>query len=156
MRIGKAALVLLILFLASGTAYSETMYKWVDAQGIQRFSNQPPPPDVKEYETIPGTDEPAPGDEQRPEFRQMMHRVEQENRQNDAEARQRELERAQEAERKAEAERRSRRQAERQRLERRIEQIKKRALGPTFTQGMRQAQIDQIQKQIDALEAPGQ
>lgn len=156
MRITKAASLWVVLFLvAAASVHSETLYKWTDSQGVQRFSNQRPPEDVDVYETIEGTREPSSSDAQRPEYRQMLNRVEQENRQSEAQARQIALERANEAQRKARAERKARIDAERQVLEQQIEELKNRGLSPTFSQGMRQAQIEKIEKQIDELEASG-
>jgi Domain of unknown function (DUF4124) len=152
MHICKGAFVLITLILTVSTGFSDTLYKWIDAQGVQRFSNHPPPPDVKTYETIEGAPKSPAGDDQREEFKRMMQQVEKENRRNDAEARQREIERAKEDKRNAAIDRKARIQARCRRLQRRIDEIKKRGLGPNFTPGMRKAQIDQIQKQIDALE----
>ncbi|RJQ66507.1 MAG: DUF4124 domain-containing protein [Desulfobacteraceae bacterium] len=155
MRIWKAALLSVVLSLAATIASSETLYKWIDGQGVQRFSNQPPPSDVEAYETFESAPEPSSDSGQREEFKHMLQKVEQENRQNEAQARQEASQRANEKKRKAEAERRFRIQAERQDLERQIEAIEKRALGPNFTQGMRQAQIEQIKLKIEALEESG-
>ena len=60
--------------------------------------------------------------------------------------------RAEEKKRLEEAQRKEKIQAQRSLLEQQIEAINKRALGPTYTQGMKQAQIDKIKKQIEALE----
>jgi len=153
MRLFRIVPLLILIFLIALTAQAETLYKWVDEKGVQRFSNQPPPEDVDSYETIEGVPESDSSEQgERESYRSMMERVEEENRRSQFLERQKAKERAQEEKRKVEAEREKRISGERQRLEQQIDAINKRALGPKFTEGMRRAQIEEIQKKIEALE----
>lgn len=50
-RVGMISLVALLL-AATGTMAAQEMYRWVDANGEVHYSDQPPPPEVKEYRAI--------------------------------------------------------------------------------------------------------
>jgi len=50
-RVGMISLVALLL-AATGTMAAQEMYRWVDANGEVHYSDQPPPPEVKEYRSI--------------------------------------------------------------------------------------------------------
>ncbi len=50
-RVGMISLVTLLLAAASTMAAQE-MYRWVDANGEVHYSDQPPPPEVKEYRSM--------------------------------------------------------------------------------------------------------
>ncbi|KJS32891.1 MAG: hypothetical protein VR64_05015 [Desulfatitalea sp. BRH_c12] len=153
----------LFLFLAAASVHAEDIYKWTDTKGVQKFSNKPPP-EGTDYEIIKGVSpnqaqDVSPDQAQdkgyRESYERMMEGVERQNRQSDAESRQKALERAQEEQHKAETERVTRIQAERRRLQQQIDEINQRGLGPYYTEGMRRAQIKEIQEKIDALEAQG-
>lgn len=143
-----------LLFAASGSA--DTIYGWTDEHGIKRFSHDPPPEGVENFQKFESQasqpQDRSPADERRPSYDRMIRQAEEESRQlqqqREAEAAARKAER----ERLAEAQRQNKIQAEQRRLEQQIESINKRALGPTYTQGMKKAQIDKIRKQIEALE----
>jgi hypothetical protein len=159
MRLFKAVPLLIVLSVAAASvafAESETLYKWTDRHGVQKFSNQPPPPEVETYEIIEGVRNPASPEGERSSYRSMMNRVEEEKLRNEALERRKANERAQEERRQAEADRENRISAERRSLEQEIEAIENRALGPRFTEGMRRAQIEELQKKIDQLEQSGE
>jgi hypothetical protein len=142
------------ILLPGDIAQAETIYTWTDADGVKRYSNSQPPEDARHVRTI----EEIPynqGNEDRNQqaFDQMVdeagreadeHFKEQaEKKANDAV-----LEQAQRKQVQSE-----RIAAQRAELQKKIDAIQGRALGPTFTQGMKDNQIKQIQDQIDNLES---
>ena len=139
------------LFLAV-TAFADGVYVWTDDKGVQHFSDRPPE-NIENYEKIedPGSDIQV-GGEARPAWQKMLKEVEDQNRQNDLRKAQEAEARREAEERAAQAEKKARTDAERQRLQKQIDELNGRALSPTFTQGMRENLIKEIQKQIDALE----
>ena len=141
-----AALVMAAPALADG------IYTWTDAQGVKRFSDHPPQ-DVENYEKVEGAvtqDTPAAHD-MRPGLQKMLDEVKAQNREDDQRKAREAAARQQAEERAAEAAKEAKKQAERQRLQKQIDDLNNRALSPTFTQGMRDNLIKDIQKQIDAL-----
>jgi len=158
MRLWIKGVLVFALFMAAASVHAEDIYKWTDTKGVQKFSNKPPP-EGTDYEIIEGVSYDSSDQAQdrgyRESYERMMERVERQNRQSDAESHQKALDRAQEERRKAETERKSRIQAERRRLQQKIDEINQRGMGPYYTEGMRRAQIEEIQEKIDALEAQG-
>lgn len=153
----KAIIVLALAMglLSASNAASDTIYTWTDANGIQRFSNTPPE-GVEKYQQIESQtvrpDSPEASDQRRSSYDQMVQKATQEYRQLDQERRAKEAARAAKEKRLAEERRQAKIEAERSRLLEQIEAIKNRAVSPTYPLGMKQAQIDKIQQQIDALE----
>jgi hypothetical protein len=144
---------LIILLLTGGSVMAaDTIYTWTDEQGVKRFSDQPPGADVG-FESIPSVSTTPPADGEREAFTHMMRQVEQTQRQRDMEAQEQAAARAEQARKRSIAERQARIDAERTRLQEQIDALNHRALSPTFTQGMRQARIDKIREEMDALEA---
>jgi hypothetical protein len=141
-------LTLLVLLLTL-PAFGDTIYIWTDKNGVKRFSDQPPA-GGEEFETVQGEKAETEKDN-REGLQQMFQQVEQENREAEQRRAEREAERKAEAERRAEAAKQARIQAERDRLQEQIDALNKRALSPTFTQGMRDNQIKALQEQIDQL-----
>ena len=82
----------------------------------------------------------------------MVQRSEQEARQLEQQRRQEARDKAEALRRQSEARRKEETAAARRRLEEQIEAIKKRAVSPTYSQGMKQSQIDRLRKQIEKLE----
>jgi hypothetical protein len=148
-------LTLAMALLLVGNVSSDAVYTWTDENGIQRFSNDPPP-EVENYQRLESRpirpDSPEAEDKRRSSYDQMVQKALQETRQMEQQRRAEEAARAAEEKRLAEERRRAEIQAERNRLLQQIEAIKNRAVSPTYPMGMKQAQIDKIQKQIDALE----
>lgn len=153
---------IIVLTMAAGLLLAaivsaDTIYTWTDEQGVKRFSNHAPPEGIENFQTLESqplpSQTPNAADERRSSYDQMVKQASDEAQQLE---RQREAEaaaRAEENKRLAEAQRNEKIEAQRSQLEQQIESINKRALGPTFTQGMKQAQIDKIKKQIQALES---
>lgn len=135
---------------------ADTIYGWTDEHGIQRFSNHPPPQHIDnfvKYESPPSpSDDAEETGKRRSSYDQMVQEATAESRQLE---RQREAAAASAAAEKKRLEQERQNaviEAERSRLEQQIKAIENRALGPTYTKGMKQAQIDKILKQIEALE----
>lgn len=142
--------VLFAFLLGVPAIPAELIYTWTDESGVQRFSDQPPE-DKADFDTIPAAP-PSRENGTRQEYLRMMEQVEQERHRREREARREAEARAQEEKQRAEAERRARIDAERRRLQDQIDELNNRAMSPYFTQGMRDAQIEEIQEKIDALE----
>lgn len=138
-----------IVLLLTVPAFGDTIYIWTDKDGVKRFSDQPPT-DVQEFETIQGEAAGA-EDQNREGLQQMFDQVEQENREAEQRRAEEEAERQAEAERRAAEKREAKIKAQRDQLQQQIDALNKRALSPTFTQGMRDNQINELQKQIDEL-----
>ena len=152
-RITQLCLAMAILLLA-GPAIAGTIYTWTDADGVKRFSDSPPPegtPNVQttnEIESNPGA-----GDQASQTYDQM---VDEASKSADEQFAQEDAKRAAEAE----AERQQQTEtidqrvaAEKERLQQQINQIESRGLGPTFSQGQKDAMIQEVQTRIDRLES---
>lgn len=139
------------------TAYSlaGTIYVWTDEKGVKRFSDQPPPAHITDFEVHEGSKS-STAEEPREGLQQMYKEIDEKNAKDrekeEKEKAAREIEEKAKAEAEAEVAKNTDIDAERARLENEIVELRKRALGPTFTEGMRQNQIFQIQKQIEALD----
>lgn len=149
-------LILALGLLVAATVSADVIYSWKDEQGVRRFSSEPPPEGIKDfqkYESPASSAQSAsPADERRSSYDQMAEKAAKETRrlerQREVDAAAREAEQA----RRAEAQRKEKIKAVRDLLEQQIEAINKRALGPNFSQGMKKAQIDKLREQIKALE----
>jgi hypothetical protein len=153
----KAALLIIIsMLLIPSFPGAETIYTWKGRDGAKKFSNEPPPEDVKDYKTIETldteTENPDSEGLRRSSFDQM---VQQASKKADASNQRRikeTAEKAQEQQRIAQEKQTARRQAERKRLESQIEAIEGRAVSRTYPNGMKQAQIEALRKEIEKLE----
>ena len=152
-RITQLCLTMAILLLA-GPVIAGTIYTWTDANGVKRFSDSPPPEGATNVHT---TDEiessPGAGDQASQTYDQMV----------DEASRSADEHFAQEAEKRAaEAEAEHQQQAEamdqrvaaeKEQLQQQINEIEARGLGPTFSQGQKDAMIQEVQARIDRLES---
>ena len=135
-------------------AQSETIYTWTDRDGTRRFSNQPPPEGVKMYqaETVsPANTADTPAEKRRAGYDRMVERAAAESRHLEQQRKTAEAAKAAEQQRQAEAHRQNHIEAQRKQLEKKIKAIRKRALSPTYTQGMQEAQIEELRQQIKQL-----
>ncbi len=150
------ALIIAISALFAAVVPADTIYRWTDEQGVQRFSNDPPPEGIEKFKKSETQASPPQNrstvEERRPGYDQMVRQASAEARQLEHQRKAEAAAEASEKKRLAEAQRKQKIQAERNLLEQQIEAIKNRALSPTFPPGMKQAQIDKIKKQIEALE----
>jgi predicted nucleic acid-binding Zn-ribbon protein len=149
------ALILFTGLLSAATVSADTVYSWTDEQGVQRFSNDPPPEGIeffKKFESPTPPQNRSAVEERRSSYDQMVRKASEETLQLEQQREAEAAAQATEKKRMAEAQRKEKIQNERNRLDRQIEAIAKRALSPTYTQGMKQALINEIKKQIAALE----
>lgn len=152
----KAMLLIIVaLFWLPTSLGAETIYTWKEKDGVLRFSNEPPPEHIKEYQTTESADTVMQGDEQSNKRRSSYDKmVERASKDADASREKREKEaaaKAAEKKRIAEEKERARIAAERKRLEAQIDAIKNRAVSPTYPYGLKQAQIEAIKKEIEKL-----
>lgn len=149
-------LIIIALFLIPSLIGAETIYTWKDKDGVMKFSNEQPPEDVTDYKTIVTPDAEADNSAQegqrRSSFDQMVRQASEAANISNEQRTKRASEKAAEQRRLAEEQQEARRQAERKRLESQIEAIKKRAVSKTYSNGMKQAQIEALRKEIEKLE----
>lgn len=148
------AVLIIVLWVYPGLA-AENIYNWTDQNGIKRFSDQPPPLNVKQYKTIQVQPDQAsgeqPGVDNRPGYESMVEKVKSETLQREQERMKEEASKIAEEKRKAESDMKARIEAEQRRLNEKIDAVNKRPLSRTYDQSFKQARINEIQKQIDRL-----
>ena len=147
-----------VCFLLCATMVSAgTIYTWIDADGVKRYSNSQPPEGaqhVRRIDEIPYDQ--GHEDSNRQAFDRM---VDDASKQADRHFKEQDEKKAREAieekarQQQAQSDRLATQRAE---LQREIDAIQNRALGPTFTGGMKENQIKQLQDQIDRLEIGNQ
>ncbi len=142
-----------LFFLFGSTLFADTIYTWTDADGIKRYSNSQPPEDVENVQTLQGIpyDQSA-DDRNRREYDRM---VEDASRSADRHFEEQADKKAQEAEarRQQQLEAQNRRiEQERAKLQKEIDDIQGRGLGPTFSSGQKANMIKQVQEKINQLE----
>jgi molecular chaperone DnaK (HSP70) len=160
----KEAIMLKIILVAAIVAlqwmpistHADKIYSWKDANGITRFSNEPPPEGVTDFKvTSSGATEasgPASGAQRRSSYDEMVEKASKEADQS-IEARQaKEAAEAAEKKRLAEQKRQERIQAEKERIKKQIEAVKKHAVSPTQPYGMKKAQIEALTKELEKLD----
>ncbi|MFO7665935.1 MAG: DUF4124 domain-containing protein [Desulfobacterales bacterium] len=147
--------VLFILLWVCPVLAGENIYNWTDKNGIKRFSDQPPPQNVKQYKTIhvppDQSSKQEPGADNRQGYDSMVENVKVETLQREQERVKEEASRAAEEKRKAESVMKAKIEAERQRLNERIDAINKRPMSRTYDQSFKQARINEIQRLLDKL-----
>lgn len=140
------------------STYADTIYSWKDKDGIMRYSNDPPPEGVTAFQVSASEEtdagDPASGDKRRTSYDTMVEKASQEADRSRQEREAREAAEAAEKKRLAEQKRQERLQAERERLKKQIEAVKNRAVSPTYPNGMKQAQIEALAKEIEKLNQP--
>jgi hypothetical protein len=147
----KYPFILMAVLLLASNAPAATIYIWTDADGVKHFSDQPPPQGTEDYDVAQGVIDPS-GTEQRDGFKQMMKEVEQESMQADQEREAKKAAQAATEKEKKADEQQARIHAERDKLQKKIDALNNRALSTTFTEGMRQNQIDAILKEMEKIE----
>ena len=150
----SAVFVFVIMLWGCPCLADENIYTWIDNNGVKRFSDRQPD-DVKHYDTIrisPGQSEygtPAGGS--RPEYDQMIESIRQEKQQTEQERIQVGADRAAEEKRDEDARKKDRVEAERRQLQEKIDDLKKRPAGRAYSQSLKNARIEEIEKQLDKL-----
>jgi uncharacterized protein YlxW (UPF0749 family) len=136
---------------------AETIYTWTDSEGKQHFSDEVPPEAVtnyKEIQTAPdssGRSDASP--ERRTSYDFMVEKAKREASQSEQQRRKEAEAREKEEKREAELRRKARIEPERRRLEQAIKGVENRALSPTFSMGMKKAQIEKLRKELEELTA---
>ena len=152
---------LLLLILVAGLfmparAVPDTIYKWTDEQGVLRFSSSPPPENVQKYEKIESKTPPSetvdPEYRRRSDYDTMVERSSRDARQMEQQRKAEAAAQEADALRKKQARHKEKVASERKRLEQQIKAIENRAISPTYSQGMKKAQIDKLKEQIKRLE----
>jgi hypothetical protein len=138
-------------------AVAGTIYTWTDSNGKQHFSDAPPPETVSDYkviETAPGSSgQKNSSSERRFRYDQMVEKAKKEALESEEQRRKEEKARAIQEKQEAEARRKARIEPERRRIEQAIRDLENRALSPTFSLGMKKAQIEALRKELKELEA---
>lgn len=140
-----------LAFLLGSPALAGTIYTWTDDEGVKRFSNAQPPDGAENVQAMQEIQ-----DEQSQQNRQAFDRMVEdasqeadrhfeEQAQQKAQDEQEQLDRQQQVQDQRIAQ-------ERARLQREIDAIEGRGLGPKFTLGMKENLIRQTQEKIDRLE----
>lgn len=149
-----AIYVFVVMFWVCPCLAGENIYTWTDKNGVKRFSDRRPE-DVKHYDTIrisPDQSEfGAPAGDIRSEYDQMIENIRQEKQLTEQERIQTGADRADEEKRNADARKKERIEAERRQLQEKIDDLKKRPTGRAYSQSLKNAQIGEIEKQLDKL-----
>jgi hypothetical protein len=144
-------LAVYFLFVTPGLA--GTIYTWTDADGVRRYSNAKPPEGARDVRAI---DEVKSNRQKSGQIRPSYNRmVEEANRDADRQFREQADKKAHNAEaaiQQKQAKKDAQIEKERTRLQKKIEEIQRRGLGPTFSAGQKKNMIREIQEQIDQLE----
>ena len=157
MKIIILGLAMIALLWAPTTSYADTIYTWKDKDGTMRFSNEPPPEGVTNYQTttsdVTGGSDQAPVNQRRSSYDVMVEKAKKEADQSKKERQDREAAAQAKKKRIAEEKQKAQIQAQKEELEKQIEAIQNRAVSPTMPHGMKQAQIEALKKEIEKLEA---
>ena len=149
-----AVLVCVIMLLVCPCLADESIYTWTDNNGVKRFSDRPPE-DIKHHDTIRIPQEQSeygkPAGDRRPEYDQMIENIRQEKQLTEQERIQAGADRAAEEKRNEDVRKKERIEAERRQLQEKIDDLKKRPVGRTYSQSLKNARIEEIEKQLDRL-----
>jgi Domain of unknown function (DUF4124) len=141
-------------FLLVPMVVNATIYTWTDANGVKRYSNSAPPEDARNVQKIDEIHSDQNADERNREAYDRM--VEDASRGADQQFEQQAEKKALEAGARQEQEKTEKAQRverERDRLQKQIDAIEGRGLGPNFTAGMKANLVKQVQDRIDRLES---
>ena len=153
MRTTTILTITVCLLIIGSLALAGTIYTWTDANGVKHYSNQQPPEGAENVQAMDEVQYDSVGaDSNRQEYDHMVEKASEEaDRQIEAQDRKKEQQAKQQNRLKQEAHARQVAE-EKARLMNEIEALQNRALGPTFTQGMRDNLIQQIREKIDRLD----
>ena len=134
-----------------------TIYTWTDLEGKQHFSDKPPSDtvtDYKEIKKVPSSSSQTNlSPERRSSYDRMVEDAKDEALRSEQQRRKEAEARALQEKREAEQRHKERIEPERRRLEQAIRDLENRALSPTFSMGMKKAQIDALRKELEKLTA---
>jgi Domain of unknown function (DUF4124) len=143
----------ILFFLFGSTVAANTIYTWTDADGVKRYSNSQPPEDAENVRTIEEIQyDQGDANQRRHEYDRM---VEDASKSADRHFEEQALEKTRQAEAMQQSEQDIKdQQIEKARAEllKEIDAIQKRGYSPTFTQGMKENLIKEVQEKIDQLE----
>jgi hypothetical protein len=139
--------------LLGSTTMADTIYTWTDADGVKRYSNAQPPQGVGNVQTIEEVQYDDTGaDRNRRNYEAMVKEA---SKAADRHFEQQDRKKAMQADAKRRREQEAQNQKiaeERARLMKEIEAIKQRGYSPTFTKGMQDNLIKEVQAKIDQLD----
>lgn len=143
-----------MFFLLGNPVNAGTIYTWIDADGVKRYSNSQPPEGVENIQSIPEIQYDQRGDDQSRQTYDRM--VEDASQRAEQAVEQQARQKAQEAQ--AERTQRLKAQAQqieekRAKLQKNIDALEGRALSPTFSMGQKEYLIKQVQEKINQLES---
>ena len=145
--------MLIFTFYVSIAAAGDKIYQWVDENGVKHYSDVPPETgrEVTVREGAGRNRDDYDADDRRKNFDRMVEQLNKEMEISEAQ-RKRELKAIREKEHlEAEKKRQAELEKKRSKILKEIEMLEKRAMSPTFTEGMRKAQIDKLKKQLQEL-----
>ncbi len=144
--------LVVLFFLFGGIVVAGTIYTWTDADGVKRYSNAQPPEDTENVQTIREVQYDQRGeDRSRQEYNRM---VEDASRKADRHFKEQARKKDQQAEVRQQRQQEEKDQqidAERARLLKELETIQKRGYSSTFTKGMKESLIKEVQDKLDRL-----
>ena len=143
----------LLWFGFSSASAGDVIYQWVDEKGVKHFSDVAPEGNRK-VTVVPGQGQSRPdpeSDKQRKSFDSLVEQLNKETAASEAERKRRLEAEERQHQREAEAKRREQLEKKRKAILKEIEMIEKRALSPTFTEGMRKARLEKLKKQLQEL-----
>jgi hypothetical protein len=147
-RVGVVLAVLLANVVAAGT-----IYRWTDADGVQRYSNAHPPEGAENVTTIDEVQSDQTSQNQiRQEYDRMVEEASQEADRHFQEQTEMKAKARQAAQQQKQAKHTQQLEQKRQQLQKEIEAIQNRGLSPTFSPGQKEYLIKQIQDQIDQID----
>ncbi|XPS89229.1 uncharacterized protein Dvar_72480 [Desulfosarcina variabilis str. Montpellier] len=140
-------------FMLGNAALAGTIYTWTDADGVKRYSNAQPPEDAQDFEIINEfrTDQDH-SDQLRQEYDRMVEEASQEADRHFEEQSERKAKARQAAQQQKDEKHIQQLEQERQKLQKELEGIRNRGLGPTFSTGQKEHLIKQVQDKLDQLD----
>ena len=140
-------------FMPGDTVLAGTIYTWTDADGVKRYSNAQPPEDAENVEIINEfqTDRDN-SDQLRQEYDRMVEEASQEADQHFEKQAEKKAKAHQAAQQRKNEKQNQQLEQERKRLQKEIESIQNRGLGPTFSAGQKEHLIKQVQDKLDQLD----
>lgn len=141
------------LVLLGNTVLADTIYTWTDADGVKRYSNSQPPENAENVQKIQEVQYDDGGaDRNRQEYDRMVKDASREaDRQLEEQARKK-ARQAAAKQRQEEAQKAQHIDEERAKLMKEIAAIQNRGYSTTFTKGMKDNLIKEVQEKIDQLE----
>jgi hypothetical protein len=147
---------MIFLFFLNPPVKGDVIYIWTDAQGVKHFSNEAPPEGIMNVEKIEtdtqNSASPEDAGGRRATYNQMVEKAKIESDRLDQERKQKEAAAEEQKKQEAEKLRQEQIQAQRQKIQDKIDALNQRGLGPNFSKGMRDYQINEVKKELEKLE----